>query len=77
LHYAQTVREVINALKLRRLGGGQEEVSVVVDGRRAPKFVIYPDAHKTYPKEAELLSYIERSATSLLSMRATGELRLK
>jgi hypothetical protein len=68
---------VINALKFRRLGGGQEEISVVVDGNRAPKFVIYPDARKAYPTRPELLSYIERSAMSLLSMRASGELRLR
>ncbi len=68
---------MINSLKFKRLGGGQEEISVVVNGKRAPKFVIYPDARATYRTQPELLSYIERSATSLLSMRANGELRLR
>ncbi len=66
---------MINSLKLKRLGAGQEEVSCVVNGKRAPKFIIYPDARKTYSTQPELLSYLERSAVSLLSMRDKGELR--
>ena len=68
---------MLNTLKIKRLGAGQEEISCVVDGRRAPKFIIYPDARKTYSTKPELLSYIERSAVSLLSMRDKGELRLR
>ncbi len=66
---------MLNALKIKRLGTGQEEISCVVNGKRAPKFIISPDARKTYQSQPELLSYIERSAVALLSMRDKGELR--
>jgi hypothetical protein len=57
---------MLSNLRIKKGTHGLREIFCVVDGRKVPPFMVYPDAFKQFPDKVSFEQYIERSARAIL-----------
>ena len=66
---------MLSDLRIRKEKSGLRTVNAVLDGKRVPEFIVYPQAFEMYPEERDFLAYVERQARAILELNADARLR--